>query len=147
MARSHNTTSASGVVVRRCVMYVDLISEEHRLDLHFFDIVTFSLASPSNAVIVLSQLDSRYYRDVSGKASWTMDFVLVKQGDKEPLAESAHSDFYLRNVHLEIELEAGDYNVYVRLDRSLDKNDDDVCKFSLFMNNPKLIEFSGQKIR
>ncbi|KAH9479886.1 Calpain [Psilocybe cubensis] len=90
---------------------------------------TFSLASRSNAVIVLSQLDTRYFRDISGRASWTLDFALVKQGEKEPIAESPHSDFYLRNVHLEIELEAGDYIVYVRLDRSLDKNEDDDKKY------------------
>lgn len=85
----------------------------------------FTLSRPSNVVIVLSQLDSRYYRDVAGRASWTMDFTLVKEGEKEPLAESAHSEFYLRNVHLEIDLEAGSYIVYVRLDRTLDRNE--VC--------------------
>ena len=42
-----------------------------------------------------------------------MDFTLVKEGQKEPIAESGHSDFYLRSVHLEVELEAGDYIVYV----------------------------------
>lgn len=85
----------------------------------------FTLSNPSNTVIVLSQLDSRYYRDVAGRASWTMDFTLVKEGEKVPLADSAHSEFYLRSVHLEIELEAGTYIVYVRLDRTLDRNE--VC--------------------
>jgi len=74
---------------------------------------TFSLPGPSTTVIVLSQLDSRYYRDVAGRASWTMDFTLVKEGQKEPIADSGHSDFYLRSVHLEVELEAGNYIVYV----------------------------------
>ena len=75
--------------------------------------VTFSLPGPSTTVIVLSQLDSRYYRDVAGRASWTMDFTLVKEGHLEPIADSGHSDFYLRSVHLEVELEAGNYIVYV----------------------------------
>lgn len=75
--------------------------------------VTFSLPGPSTTIIVLSQLDTRYYRDVAGSASWTMDFTLVKEGQKEPIADSGHSDFYLRSVHLEVELEAGDYIVYV----------------------------------
>lgn len=77
------------------------------------DSVTFSLPGPSTTIIVLSQLDSRYYRDVAGRASWTMDFTLVKEGQKEPIADSGHSDFYLRSVHLEVELEAGNYIVYV----------------------------------
>lgn len=84
---------------------------------------TFAIPARTNAVIVLSQLDTRYYRDVAGRATWTMDFTLVKEGEKEPLAESAHSEFFLRSVHLEIELEAGTYTVYVRLDRTLDRNE------------------------
>ncbi|KAJ3507029.1 hypothetical protein NLJ89_g6535 [Agrocybe chaxingu] len=84
---------------------------------------TFSVPGPTSAVIVLSQVDSRYFRDIAGRASWTMDFSLVKAGTKEPIAESAHSDFFLRSVHLEVELEKGDYFVYVRLDRSLDRNE------------------------
>ena len=75
--------------------------------------VTFSITGQSNALIVLSQLDSRYFRDIAGRSSWTMDFALVREGEKEPLAESLHSDFYLRSVNLEIELEAGNYIVYV----------------------------------
>ena len=78
-------------------------------------------------MIVLSQLDSRYFRDVAGQASWSLDFTLVKEGEKEPIAESAHSEFYLRSVYLEAELEAGNYIVYVRLDRTLDRNE--VCRF------------------
>lgn len=74
-------------------------------------------------MIVLSQLDSRYFRDVAGQASWSLDFTLVKEGEKEPIAESAHSEFYLRSVYLETELEAGNYIVYVRLDRTLDRNE------------------------
>ncbi|KAF8797367.1 hypothetical protein BYT27DRAFT_7204772 [Phlegmacium glaucopus] len=42
-----------------------------------------------------------------------MDFTLVKEGQKEPIAESGHSDFNLRSVHLEVDLEAGNYIVYV----------------------------------
>ncbi|KAF8799617.1 cysteine proteinase, partial [Phlegmacium glaucopus] len=84
---------------------------------------TFSLPGPSATIIVLSQLDSRYYRDVAGLASWTMDFTLVKEGRGEPIAESGHSDFNLRSVHLEVDLEAGNYIVYVRLVRTLDRNE------------------------
>ncbi|KAF8808296.1 cysteine proteinase [Phlegmacium glaucopus] len=73
---------------------------------------TFSLPGPSTTIIVLSQLDSRYYRDVAGRASWTMDFTLVKEGQKEPIAESGHLDFNFRSVHLEVDSEAGNYIVY-----------------------------------
>ena len=58
-----------------------------------------------------------------------MDFTLVKEGEKEPIAESAHSEFYLRSVHLEVELDAGNYIVYVRLDRTLDRNEVSLAVF------------------
>ncbi len=87
--------------------------------------VKFSLSASTPAVIVLSQLDQRYYRDISGRANWTMDFTLVKEGEEYPISESGHSDFYQRSVHLEADLDQGDYIVYARLDRTLDKNE--VC--------------------
>lgn len=82
-------------------------------------LVTFSISGPTHAVIVLSQIDSRYFRDLAGKAKWSLDYVLVKEGEKEPIAEVAHSEFHLRSVNLEVQLEAGNYIVYVRLDRSI----------------------------
>ncbi|KAF8808292.1 hypothetical protein BYT27DRAFT_7241740 [Phlegmacium glaucopus] len=57
------------------------------------------------------------------RASWTMDFTLVKEGQKEPITELGHSDFYLHSVHLEVDLEAGNYIVYVCLDQTLDRNE------------------------
>lgn len=85
--------------------------------------VKFSLSGPTAAVIVLSQLEKRYFRDISGHASWTMDFCLVKEGEEDIIAESAHSNFYQRSVHLEADLDEGDYIVYVRLDRTLDRTE------------------------
>ncbi|TFK24068.1 cysteine proteinase [Coprinopsis marcescibilis] len=79
----------------------------------------FSIPASTPAVIVLSQVDSRYYRDIAGLARWSLDFTLVKVGDPEPIAEVAHSEYHLRSVNLEIDLEEGDYIVYVRLDRSI----------------------------
>jgi len=54
-----------------------------------------------------------------------MDFTLVKEGEEEPISDSGHSDFYQRSVHLEVDLDEGNYFVYVRLDRILDRNE--VC--------------------
>jgi len=86
---------------------------------------------------VLSQIDTRYFRDIAGRASWTMDFTIVKEGEKEPIAESGHSELYLRNVHLEADLDEGSYIVYVRLDRNLDRNE--VCT-SLFIDE-KIVSY------
>lgn len=83
----------------------------------------FTLPSASNTVVVLSQLDTKYYRDLAGKTSWSMDFALVKEGETEPIIEVAHSEFYTSNVNAEVELEAGTYIVYVRLNRRSIKKD------------------------
>jgi hypothetical protein len=77
--------------------------------------VTFTLPAPTLAIIVLSRLDERYFRDISNRAYWNLNFVLVKDGEKEPLAESVHAVFWSRSVNLEIDLEPGKYFVYVSL--------------------------------
>ncbi|KAF9009888.1 hypothetical protein BDQ17DRAFT_1347079 [Cyathus striatus] len=85
--------------------------------------ITFSLSGSSLAVIVLSQLDRRYFNDISGRSAWSLDFVLVKEGVKEPVAVSNHAWLYTRSVNLEMELEAGNYIVYVRIDRTIQNKD------------------------
>jgi len=42
-----------------------------------------------------------------------LDFVVAKEGETEPLAESSYSFFYTRSVNVEIDLEAGNYVVLV----------------------------------
>ncbi|KAF9449391.1 cysteine proteinase [Macrolepiota fuliginosa MF-IS2] len=81
---------------------------------------SFTLPAPTLTVLVLSRLDERYFRDISARSYWNLNFVLVKEGEKEPLAESAHVLFWARSANLEIELEAGKYFVYVRIDREFD---------------------------
>ncbi|KAG7087765.1 hypothetical protein E1B28_013706 [Marasmius oreades] len=78
---------------------------------------TFSLPAASKAVIVLSQLDDRYFREISGRFYWTFDFALFKKGEKQHIAESPTSRLSCRSVNLEVDLEAGAYVVHVRLDR------------------------------
>jgi hypothetical protein len=75
--------------------------------------VTFSLPKAAFAIIVLSQLDTRYFKEIAGISSWTLEFALVKGGEKDPLAETMSTLFYSRSVNLEIDLEAGEYVVYV----------------------------------
>lgn len=72
-------------------------------------------------MIVLSKLDDRYYHDLCGRATWTVEFSLVREGEKTPIASSNHSYLFSRSVNLEATLEAGTYLVYVRLDRQLSK--------------------------
>ncbi|KAJ8509380.1 hypothetical protein ONZ45_g8446 [Pleurotus djamor] len=78
---------------------------------------TFTIPEGTPAIIVLSKLDDRYFDDLSGNYWWNFNFVLFKAGESEVLAESSHARLWSRSVNVELELEAGDYVVHVRLDR------------------------------
>ncbi|THU76890.1 cysteine proteinase [Dendrothele bispora CBS 962.96] len=79
---------------------------------------TFSLSEPTLAIIVLSQIDIRYFNQISGRSHWQFDFVIFKVGEKEIVAESSLSRLYARSVNVEVNLDAGDYVIHVRLDRT-----------------------------
>ncbi|KAJ6580660.1 hypothetical protein B0H19DRAFT_1250969 [Mycena capillaripes] len=98
-------------------------------------------------VIVLSQLDSRYFKNISGRFEWSFDFLLFKQGQREPFAVSSKS--LSRSVNLERKLEAGDYVVHVRLDRRPNKLDtsnpqDNLEDFEGSLNQP--LPFNQRKL-
>ncbi|KAJ3861391.1 hypothetical protein EV359DRAFT_47305 [Lentinula novae-zelandiae] len=71
---------------------------------------TFSLPKASPAMVVLSQLDTRFFEEISGRYFWTFEFVVFKKGEKEYLAHSGPSRVWRRSVNLEVNLEAGDYD-------------------------------------
>lgn len=83
--------------------------------------VTFTLPKASETIIVLSQSDNRYFRDLAGASTWSFDFKLFKHGDDEPLASSSFSYSLTRSGSLHIDLEPGEYVVHVRLDRDIDQ--------------------------
>ncbi|KAG5649945.1 hypothetical protein H0H81_001370 [Sphagnurus paluster] len=85
-------------------------------------VFTFSLPKRALTIVVLSQIDVRYFKEIAGTSSWCLDFTLVKRGDLEPIAESSSSLLYSRSVNLEMELDEGEYNVYVRIDRTTFKD-------------------------
>ncbi|KAG9095718.1 hypothetical protein FRC07_011043, partial [Ceratobasidium sp. 392] len=81
---------------------------------------TFSVTEGTPAVIVLSQLDDRYFAEISGYSQWTLEFVIYRKDApaSEPYASSSHTIFWRRSVNVELDdLEAGEYVVHVRLDR------------------------------
>lgn len=70
-------------------------------------------------MIVLAQLDARYFKEISGYTQWSLEFAVFRRGDPEPVAESVHANFWGRSVNVEAHLEAGQYVVHVRLDRRM----------------------------
>ncbi|TEB36858.1 cysteine proteinase [Coprinellus micaceus] len=98
----------------------------------------FSVTRKTNSILVLSQLDTKYFKDLTGKADWSLDFVLYRVGEKEPITEVPHSQFNLRSVNLEVELEAGDYVAYVRLDRFIKESEVRVLQYNLANSWPNV---------
>ncbi len=78
-------------------------------------LVTISVPEATPAVIVLSQLDGRYFDAISGRSFWTLEFVVFKKGEKQIFAESSSARLYTRSVNVEVNLDPGDYVVHVRL--------------------------------
>jgi hypothetical protein len=76
-------------------------------------VVTISLPAPSLAVIVLSQLDDRFFQAISGRSNWLFDFVVFRKGETDPVTTSLYSRYYSRSVNAEVYLEAGEYVVHV----------------------------------
>lgn len=112
MAAGADPAFPISLVIRRCILLVPTTLRSYPALTSYT--VSFFLEHPTTAVIVLSQLDDRYFRMISGRFWWSFDFLLYKKGVKVSLASSSYSRFFSRSVSLEIELEAGDYVVHVR---------------------------------
>ncbi|QRW14157.1 calpain family cysteine protease [Ceratobasidium sp. AG-Ba] len=102
-------------------MWMNVTSRSFPCAWSFGDVsFTLSVSEETPAVLVLSQLDSRYFSDISGCYEWALDFVIYKKGAPadEPYARSTHSVLWRRSVSVELDhLEAGEYVIQVRLDR------------------------------
>ncbi|KAJ8105071.1 hypothetical protein ONZ43_g7571 [Nemania bipapillata] len=81
---------------------------------------TFSLAKTGPVVLVLSQLDNRYYRGLEGQYRFELNFRLHKKGQEDYVVRSIASYRQTRSVNVELELEAGEYTVLMKIDATRD---------------------------
>ncbi|KAJ5316813.1 hypothetical protein N7508_001321 [Penicillium antarcticum] len=66
-------------------------------------------------VIVLSQLDTRYFKGLAGEYSFVLKFRLQKEDEEDYLVRSHSSHFMGRSVNAEISLDPGRYHVLMKL--------------------------------
>ncbi|KAJ5081637.1 Alpha/beta hydrolase fold-3 [Penicillium alfredii] len=66
-------------------------------------------------VIVLSQLDTRYFKGLVGEYSFVLKFRLQKEGEEDYLVRSHNSHFMGRSVNAEIALDPGRYHVLMKI--------------------------------
>ncbi|THC99147.1 hypothetical protein EYZ11_001398 [Aspergillus tanneri] len=67
------------------------------------------------AVIVLSQLDTRYFKGLAGEYDFILKFRLQKEGEDEYMVRSHSSYVMYRSVNAEVELSPGKYHVLMKV--------------------------------
>ncbi|KAJ5089923.1 Alpha/beta hydrolase fold-3 [Penicillium argentinense] len=66
-------------------------------------------------VIVLSQLDTRYFKGLAGEYNFVLKFRLQKEGEEDYMVRSHNSHFMARSVNAEINLDPGRYHVLMKI--------------------------------
>lgn len=73
------------------------------------------LSKPSPVVIVLSQLDDRYFEGLEGQYEFNLQFRLHKDDEEDYIVRSNTAYFMKRSVSMELDLEAGNYTVLLKV--------------------------------
>lgn len=76
----------------------------------------FSLAKSGPVVIVFAQLDERYFKGLEGQYRFELGFRVHKAGEEDYVVRSQNYYRMNRSVNVELDLEAGEYVVVVKID-------------------------------
>ena len=76
---------------------------------------TVTITKQSPVVIVLSQLDDRYFKGFQGQYTFQLHFRLDKDGEEEYIVRSHGNYSMSRSVSTDLELEPGTYSVLMRI--------------------------------
>jgi hypothetical protein len=106
----------------------------------------FSLPEPSDVVIVLSQLDTRYFRGLEGEYEFELHFLVCPAGSPHfttsYLVRSNRGYYMRRGVSAELaNLEAGDYDVHLKITATRIPNltAEEVVRHNLHSRRQKLL--------
>ena len=77
---------------------------------------SFAVSKPGRVVIVLTQLDDRYFRGLEGQYTFLLSFRIHKAGREDYLVRSQLHQRLRRSVSAELDLEAGDYDIRIKID-------------------------------
>ncbi|KAI4254322.1 MAG: hypothetical protein L6R42_007243, partial [Xanthoria sp. 1 TBL-2021] len=102
-----------------------------------------TVTKPGPVVVVLSQLDSRYFRGLEGEYTFQLYFRFEKDGDESFMVRS-HSNYSMsRSVSTDIDLEPGTYSVLMKITAKRwvgDSTPDQVIRSSCMNRPEKLIQ-------
>ena len=78
-------------------------------------VVVVTMPTRSKVVLVLSKLNTRAFRSIKTTINTMVDLAIVKKGSKVPIATAAETlPLHCRSISVELELDEGEYFVYVR---------------------------------
>ncbi|KAF4635471.1 hypothetical protein G7Y89_g2614 [Cudoniella acicularis] len=77
---------------------------------------SFTLEKKAPVVIVLSQLDSRYFCGLEGQYSFDLTFRVHKAGEEDYIVRSHGNYSMSRSATAELELDAGEYHVLMKVE-------------------------------
>lgn len=95
----------------------------------------FTLEKKAQVVIVLSQLDQRYFCGLEGQYEFELSFRVHKAGEEDYIVRS-HGNYWMRrSVTAELDLESGEYHILMKVEA--EKNDYAVPVEDVVRNNAK----------
>jgi hypothetical protein len=78
-------------------------------------VVVITMPARSKVILVLSKLNTRAFRSIKTTINTMVDLAIVKKGSKVPIITAAETlPLYCRSISVELELEEGEYFIYVR---------------------------------
>ena len=102
-----------------------------------------TLTKKSSVVIVLSQLDDRYFRGLEGQYYFSLHFRLAKDGEDGYIVRSHGNYLMSRSVSTDLELEPGTYSVLMKITATRyqsDKTPEDIVRENCKSRQEKLLQ-------
>lgn len=106
-------------------------------------IFKFTLSKAATTAIVLSQLDERYFEGLKGQYEFGLSFRVHKFDGDDYIHRAHHRHFQDRSINLEVDLEAGVYEVRLKITNKRYPNRpkiEDVIRLNWNVSRDKLIE-------
>ena len=104
---------------------------------------SITLTKRSPVVIVLSQLDDRYYRGLEGQYTFELHFRLDKDSEQDYIVRSHGNYSMRRSVSTDLELDPGTYSLLMRITARRYQDDDtpeDIIRDNVKLRQNKLIQ-------